>query len=113
MPHCVIEYSSPLADKVTEDKLLEVVFDGALDSALFDIQAIKCRVIGYQSYFSKAQVSDFIHVTLRIMAGRTIEQKSLLSHSVLQQLKALKLTDISITVDICDIETQCYAKVIC
>jgi len=112
MPHCVIEYSSPLENQVSEKQLMDLVFEGAVNSQLFDVNSIKCRVIGYQSYLSKAEESDFIHITIRILAGRTIEQKSTLSQYVIQNLAGIGLKDISMTVDICDIETQCYAKLI-
>ena len=112
MPHCVIEYSKPLENQVSEKQLMDLVFEGALSSQLFDIKTIKCRAIGYQSYLSKAGEGDFIHITIRILAGRTIEQKSTLSQCVMQNLADIGLKDISMTVDICDIETQCYAKVI-
>jgi len=112
MPHCVIEYSKPLGNLVSESQLMNLVFDGALSSQLFDSTTIKCRVIGYQSYLSKAKESDFIHITIRILAGRTIEQKSTLSQCVIQNLAGIGLKDLSMTVDVCDIETQCYAKVI-
>ena len=112
MPHCVIEYSCPLENRVSEQQLMDLVFEGALNSLLFDSKTIKCRVMGYQSYLSKAEESDFIHITIRILAGRTIEQKSTLSQCVIQNLAGLGLKNLSMTVDICDIETQCYAKVI-
>lgn len=110
MPHCTIEYSAPISKQVSDNQLMKAVFDGALAAQLFDAKAIKCRTQNYQAYLSGADESDFVHVTIKLMSGRNLEQKSLLSESVLQQLTLLGMTDLSITVDIRDLETQCYAK---
>lgn len=110
MPHCTIEYSAPISQQVSENDLMKAVFDGALAANLFDEKSIKCRTQCYQSYLSVADQSNFVHVTIKIMSGRNFEQKNVLSQSVLLYLQDLNMTDLSITVDIGDLESKCYAK---
>ena len=112
MPHCTIEFSASLAEQVSDVQLLNAVFEGASASQLFDVKAIKCRAISYQAYLSKAPESNFIHVTIKIMSGRNSKQKQLLASSVLQKLTSLQLADLSMTVDVADLDAQCYAKAV-
>ena len=55
---------------------------------------------------------DFIHVTLKILSGRSIEQKTMLSRSVLGMLEMFVLEKASISVEVVDIERESYAKVV-
>ena len=43
MPHCVIEYSAPLAEQIDIIKLVKATHQGAVDSGLFETSAIKTR----------------------------------------------------------------------
>ena len=43
MPHCIIEYSSDVADQVSIRELIEATFQGALSSGLFpELNAQNC-----------------------------------------------------------------------
>ncbi|KKO46644.1 5-carboxymethyl-2-hydroxymuconate isomerase [Arsukibacterium ikkense] len=108
MPHCIVEHSASL----DAEPLLKVVFSGALNSALFakDGADIKVRAITYQHYLSEASTSNFVHVVLKILSGRTLEQKQLLSKAVLDQLLTLDFKKCSMTVEIVDIDRASYAK---
>lgn len=55
---------------------------------------------------------DFVHVTLKILSGRNTEQKLCLSGAVLESLKTLGLTSVSITVEVVDIDRGSYAKIL-
>ncbi|HBN89360.1 5-carboxymethyl-2-hydroxymuconate Delta-isomerase [Rheinheimera aquimaris] len=108
MPHCVIEYS----DRLDAAPILAAVFDGALQSELFEPDGadIKVRAQAYQQHISGAEHRDFIHVQLRILSGRNLEQKQHLSQSVLNQLLKLELISCSHTVEVVDIDRASYAK---
>ena len=43
MPHCIIEYSAPLAAQIDIDELVQSVHQGALASELFEPSAVKSR----------------------------------------------------------------------
>ena len=111
MPHCIIEYSEKLTEQVEVEQFLSVVFKGALRSKLFDKSDIKARAVSYVAHKTGADNQDFIHVTVKILAGRTAEQRAHLSTCVLQQLNNLDLSSVSLSVEICDIDTESYRKV--
>lgn len=108
MPHCIVEHSASLDGEL----ILPLVFAGAMTSALFEADGsdIKVRSIAYQSYITGKARSDFVHVVLKILAGRTPAQKEMLSRSVLTKLQTLELPRCSLTVEIVDIERASYSK---
>lgn len=88
------------------------VINGAIESDLFDKAGadIKVRAISYDDHISGSTLSSFVHVSLKILSGRTEEQKCLLSDSVLNKLLELGLSDCSVTVEVVDIDRASYAK---
>lgn len=110
MPHCIIEYSKELEDSIKPLVLIQAVHAGAVASMLFDESHIKTRARDYSHYKTGTSDNAFIHVTARIMSGRTLEQKADLSEKILNELKILELSSLTITVQICDIESESYSK---
>ncbi|REL30570.1 5-carboxymethyl-2-hydroxymuconate Delta-isomerase [Thalassotalea euphylliae] len=116
MPHCIIEHASTL----DSNKLVSAVFQGALASNQFepDGSDIKVRAISFNSYQvgsnqSKKSPSDFIHITLKILSGRSEEQKQLLSKSVLNALNTRVRNSCEITIEVVDIDRASYLKAKC
>lgn len=113
MPHCIVEYSQDLTAKVTAKTLNQLVFEAAWQSTLFTKEEdIKVRSIEYTDYQIGRTKGEFIHVLLKIMKGRTLEQKMQLTGRVVNQLKGLGLTDVSLTAEVVEIDTDSYAKII-
>lgn len=110
MPHCILEYAKPLEAQLNPTKLLQAVYEGAYSSGLFEGPDIKTRAIAYEDYLTGTDKKAFIHVTVKILNGRTDEQKQKLSSTVIKRLTALKLSDTSLTVEIVDMESYSYAK---
>jgi len=110
VPHCIVEHSASLNSEL----ILPLVFSGAMKSELFEIDGsdIKVRAIAYHNYLTGSAKSDFIHVTLKILSGRTVEQKQMLSKSVLVQFQKLELQICSLTVEVMDIERASYSKLV-
>lgn len=108
MPHCIIECSATL----DSDLLTSKVYQGTLDSKLFepDGSDIKARAISYQSYSVGGFKTDFIHVTVKILSGRSLLQKTVLSKSIQTRLSELDLVSCSVTVEVVDIERASYLK---
>lgn len=105
MPHCIIEYSSPLQSTHTPTDFVKAVHLGAANSGLFNAKDIKVRAIGYEHcQIGDKETGSFIHVMARILAGRSAEQKTKLSHEIYTQLQQLDLALDALTVEICDIE---------
>ncbi|MBQ0785337.1 MAG: 5-carboxymethyl-2-hydroxymuconate Delta-isomerase [Amphritea sp.] len=110
MPHCILEYAKPLEAQLNPTKLVQAVYEGAYSTGLFEGPDIKTRAIAYQEYLTGADKTAFIHVTVKLLKGRTDEQKQRLSSTVIKRLISLQLSDISITVEIVDMESNSYAK---
>ncbi|MEZ8720969.1 5-carboxymethyl-2-hydroxymuconate Delta-isomerase [Vibrio pomeroyi] len=110
MPHCIIEHSST----IKPDQLNNKVFLGALNSGLFEADGrdIKVRSVAYEHYQTGTTKEDFIHVTLRILSGRSDANKATLSNTVMTQLESLSLVDASITIEVVDMDRSSYSKVI-
>ncbi len=112
MPHCIIEYSKEIEDKIKPIELIKKVYQGALKSNLFKDKDIKIRTISFTDYQTGNKKINFIHVTVKILSGRSQELRALLSNLILNELKNINIKSISITVEICEIENKSYSKII-
>jgi len=116
LPHCIIEYSKELEKIVDPSVLVESVYQGALKTNFFEETDIKTRAIAFEHHQIGSLKMNFIHVTLKILAGRSTEKRVDLSNSiltelrVLPELKGIGLSDISLTIEVCEIEKITYAK---
>ena len=108
MPHCIIEYSSDI--DVDPSLLISAVFQGALKSGIFEENHIKTRTISYDHYQTGALKESFIHISARILSGRTPEQRSMLSQTILVELEKLGLRSLTMTVDVIDMDKDTYSK---
>ena len=110
MPHCIIEHSA----KIDGETLVSSVYEGALESNLFEPEGsdIKVRAVPYSNFKTGNVDINFVHVTLKILSGRSVTQKTNLTHLVLEQLQTLQITNCSISVEVADIDRASYAKVI-
>ena len=108
MPHCIIEHSP----NISPDGLMHAVFNGALHSQFFlpDGADIKVRAMAYSNFKLGDGKASFVHVVVKILAGRTDEQKQRLSQEIIKKLSGLGHQDISITVEVVDMERQSYQK---
>ena len=110
MPHCIIEHSI----EIDGDVLVSLVHQGALQSELFQPQGsdIKVRAIPYSHYQTGSVDIEFVHVTLKILSGRSTEQKSRLSALVLARLQTRLKKNCSLSVEVVDIDRDSYTKVV-
>lgn len=110
MPHCIIEHSK----NIDGELLVEKVFSSVLESKLFESDGsdIKVRSLSFDSFITGSKKSDFIHVALKILSGRTADQKSRLSHAVADNLSNIDYSNISITIEVIDIERESYCKIL-
>jgi 5-carboxymethyl-2-hydroxymuconate isomerase len=110
VPHCVIEHS----DNIDGNRLIPLVYSAALESNLFESEGsdIKIRAMSYSNYQTGNVNINFVHVILKILSGRNVEQKAMLTRLVLEQLKTLAMNQCSISVEVADIDRASYAKVV-
>ncbi|MEZ5759332.1 MAG: 5-carboxymethyl-2-hydroxymuconate Delta-isomerase [Emcibacteraceae bacterium] len=112
MPHCVIEYTRDIEKKVDMSALLDVAFEAVLSSGHFDRASIKARAIAFDIYKSGQSRDDYIHVKLRILSGRTAEEKNFLSDHLVAALGPHIGNTKSLTVEIIDMDRGSYGKLI-
>ena len=112
MPHCIIEYAKEVENAISPANLLKIAHQGTFNTGFFDKKAIKSRAIPFKHYLVGGEKLNFIHITIRILAGRTEEQRGTISNSVLEELKKTGLSSISFTVEICEIDKESYAKLV-
>jgi 5-carboxymethyl-2-hydroxymuconate isomerase len=110
MPHCIIEYSRELEKFVEPKKMITAVYQGALESGLFNDEDIKTRSIAYDNYQSGSIPKAFVHVVAKIFSGRNLEQKKTVTNLILSQLKRLDFPSTLLTVEVIEIEKESYAK---
>lgn len=110
MPHCIIEHSI----EVNGDELIPLVHQGAAASELFELNGsdIKVRSIPYSNYKTGNTDLYFVHVTLRILSGRSLDEKSNLSQLILNQLEQAISQKCSISIEVVDIDRETYAKTV-
>ncbi|MBM7073756.1 5-carboxymethyl-2-hydroxymuconate isomerase [Shewanella sp. 202IG2-18] len=106
MPYHIIEHSDDLASLI----LMDSTFQGALSSDLFDVKDIKVRAMPFQHYQVGFESRSFIHVSLRILSGRSEARKQILSKSVIEKLSNLNINKVSIIAEVLDIDRDSYQK---
>jgi len=110
MPHCIIEYSSDVEDHVSISDLIKATYRGALSSGLFSEYDIKTRAFACQYHQTGSTQDSFVHVTIRLLSGRSDEQKAALSENILAQIEPIVATVASVGVEICDMDSGSYRK---
>jgi len=111
VPHCVIEYARPLEQSGDLKPLLQAVHQAAFDSGLFSLDDIKTRALAVDYYLTGAGEGEFVHISLKILAGRSAGQKKQLSEQVLAAAMAvLGERASSCSVEVIDMDRDSYAK---
>ena len=120
MPHVIIEHSSDFSKKSI--KAIQVEIQNIMKSITegnFDPDQCKCRAISFDEYLvghPNQDSASFIHVSIKILSGRTIEARKKLSNQSLQFIeqltKDLKLTNsrCDLSVDIIEMDKETYQK---
>ncbi|PID62779.1 MAG: 5-carboxymethyl-2-hydroxymuconate isomerase [Gammaproteobacteria bacterium] len=104
MPHCLIEYSSSVAEQASDEQLLDCVFQALANSPLFDASAVRVSSQRYE-HCRMGEASGFVHVTIRLFDGRSHNDKAQLTRQVGQALVGLGMTDIKIFCECVDIHS--------
>lgn len=114
MPHMLIEYTHGLTTRAEPKQLVEAVYQGACVSELFNNDFVKTRAVALDVYQSGATQNDFLHVTAKILVGRTAQQKKTLSAAILDQLQKLlgDVAPLTVTVEVVDIDKESHAQFI-
>jgi 5-carboxymethyl-2-hydroxymuconate isomerase len=110
MPHLIIEYSEGVAETVAIGDIVDAAHAGAMSSALFPEYDIKTRATGYREHRTGTTRDSFVHVTVRLLDGRSDAQKAMLSEAVLAHIEPLLPGVNSVGVEIVDMHRASYRK---
>lgn len=117
MPHITLEYSANLSCPPS-GQLLERLHNLLPRIGPFELLAIKSRMIEHSVFLIADGGSDaaFIHLELAILSGRDAETKREVSNQLLEFLSSefascLKTQQISLTVEVREMNLDCYSKV--
>lgn len=110
MPHCIVEASESIQNLISVDQISQTVFQAAVDSELFSEVDIRARTELFESHIAGSNSQHFIHVTVKLLAGRTSEQKSHLANLVLSRLEGLAITNAALSVEISDLFPESYVR---
>lgn len=111
MPHVIIEYSDVLEAQVSRKNLLSTTHQAVEHSGLFNAVDIRSRTLSFDNYRLGADKHSFLHVTIRLLTGRTDEQKDQLTASVISALQQLSMTDVLISCECVDIHNESYQRI--
>ncbi|MFM2591137.1 5-carboxymethyl-2-hydroxymuconate Delta-isomerase [Vibrio sp. TBV020] len=114
MPNLVMEYSNSVDERVNVQGLLEDLHHVALTCGLFDVDSVKSRSLRCHNWLigDAGDSVDFIHISFELLDGRTAEQKRELSRQLMTVLQDQASHVHSLTVNIRDMDKECFQKVI-
>lgn len=112
MPHIILEYTAAIQSEIESTGVLKDIHQAVIQSGLFSPQAVKTRMVGYPSILwgEEAESIDFVHVTVKILSGRNVEQRRTLSHKVYELLTAALPNVPKRSVDIHEMNADTYVK---
>lgn len=84
MPHLTIEYSANVAGEVDLDRFCTVMRDAMLETGLFELGGIRVRAFEarYHAIADGDPRNGFVHMALRIGAGRSVEDRKRAGESI-------------------------------
>lgn len=112
MPHLILEYTKNLDAEIKSKQLLEKAHAVMLNSGLFNPEAVKSRTRCLEEHLLGTQGEDtsFIHISVALLEGRTVEQKKELSKAITTCIKNEFAELGSVSVEIRDMEKASYSK---
>ena len=111
MPHIIVEYTQGLSEDIP--KLLTALHNDLAPRDTINIHAIKTRAIPIQYVIvgDGNEPDKMIHITLKLLPGRSDELKKQMAQGLFDTAKARTHDDrISITVEVADLHEASYTK---
>jgi 5-carboxymethyl-2-hydroxymuconate isomerase len=108
MPHIIVEHTK----EINVSNLLPKIHNIVIASGLFDPAAIKTRNLAYDNILwgAQAEQSDFIHISVKILTGRTLEKRANLSSEIFKIMQATHPEIALLSVDIIEMVAETYSK---
>lgn len=111
MPHAILQYSADLEKSEDIVALCRSLPEIMLETGLFpNPKGIKVRAFKADHGFMVVENQSFAHVTIRMMPGRTGDEKHAVASHVLDWLTAQMPQVGTITVEADDLDAASYVK---
>lgn len=110
MPHFIIEHGAALNNEDDRQAAMQIVASAGADCGFILREDIKVRIYESTSFLHLDGRENFLHLTIRMLAGRTIEQKTTLSKLARTGLSERFPQVQSVSVEVCDMEPDSYKK---
>ncbi len=110
MPHFIIEHGNALGSEAELQKAMQTVANCVQDYNFMEAKNVKVRVLPFTHFLALDGRSSFIHITVRILEGRTDEMKTQISTSLRDAFVQAFEKVQSISIDIVDMNARCYKK---
>lgn len=118
MPHIILESSDNISNKLPFEDLFNQLHKLLADTLPTQISSCKSRVITHDRYFVGTDFKNnvFIHLTMKIMPGRSNEVKQTVGKEALEILKKLSENSnenhISLSVEVIDLDENYFKTVL-
>lgn len=110
MPHCIIECPESVAELIPFETLVGIVHDAAEATGLFEAGDVKARLLAYQYAVAGGREQPHVHVTIRLLAGRSKADRATLSKTVAQAVCDALTTVYLLSVEVVQIDQATYTN---
>jgi 5-carboxymethyl-2-hydroxymuconate isomerase len=120
MPHIIIEHSADFTKNSVDLMKKEIPqIMGKITEGNFDADQCKCRSHSFDEYLvgtPDQSSASFLHITIKILSGRTLEAQKKLSAQVIEFVKktfndlGLETKRCDISIDIVEMNKEAYQK---
>lgn len=89
MPHLILEYSKNIDGKLNFEPLVLMLHKILENKLPTDISSCKTRILAHESFFigNGNAENAFVHLTIKILAGRSDENKNQLGNEILREMR--------------------------
>jgi 5-carboxymethyl-2-hydroxymuconate isomerase len=113
MPHLIFECSEEIKLKLSFESILLELHSILSNLLPTQMSSCKSRVIPYRDYLVGDTANNlFIHLTIKILPGRTVDVKDMVGKKILKFLEKivndLNLDSVSISIEIVDLTDHYY-----
>ena len=110
MPHLLLEHGNALLTPEARSDALQLALRIAAMCEFIADDDLKARLISYEDFVHVDGRNSFLHGTVRLLAGRSNEQKAMLT-TALREAFSVRFPGIqSISFEACDMEPVSYRK---
>lgn len=110
MPHLIIEYTRDVFPGALARQILDAAHDALIRCGLFDEYNIKSRLHPLQDYRLHEDYHGFVAIQCRLHKGRSLTQRQQLSRELLAAVQGLVAAKTVVTVEMVEMERDCYSK---